>query len=47
MVLIYTNHGDWEQQSIAFSEDRQHFTPFAGNPVIPNRNQQNSPIIFS
>ena len=48
MVLIYTHHGEWEQQSIAFSEDRQHFTPYAGNPVIPNREQQNfrDPKVF-
>ena len=37
MVLMYT-HADVvnnrQQQSIAFSEDRVHFTPYAGNPVI-------------
>ena len=39
MVLMYT-HSDHthfrQQQSIAFSEDRVHFTPYAGNPVIPS-----------
>ena len=37
MVLMYT-HADpvrnRQQQSIAFSEDRIHFTPYEGNPVI-------------
>ena len=36
VVLMYTHHGEHEQQSIAWSEDRVHFTPYAGNPVIPN-----------
>ncbi len=36
MVLMYTHHGDFEQQSVAFSNDRVHFTPYAGNPVIEN-----------
>ena len=35
MVLMYTHAGrTCQQQSIAFSEDRVHFTPYAGNPVI-------------
>lgn len=33
---IYTSHGQMEQQSLAVSEDGVHFTPYAGNPVIPN-----------
>ena len=36
MILMYTHHGEYEQQSIAFSDDRIRFTPYAGNPVIPN-----------
>lgn len=36
MICMYTSHGEHEQQSIAFSEDRVHFTPYAQNPVIPN-----------
>ncbi|MBE5808853.1 MAG: glycoside hydrolase family 32 protein [Clostridiales bacterium] len=36
MVLMYTSHGEYEQQSIAFSNDRVHFTPYQGNPVMPN-----------
>ena len=36
MICMYTHHGEHEQQSIAFSEDRMHFTPYEGNPVIPN-----------
>ena len=36
MILMYTSHGEHEQQSIAFSDDRINFTPYAGNPVIPN-----------
>lgn len=39
MIAMYTSHGDHEQQSIAFSEDRIHFTPYAGNPVIANDSQ--------
>ena len=34
--LIYTSHGAHEQQSVAFSEDGVGFTPYAGNPVLPN-----------
>ncbi|MBE5808868.1 MAG: glycoside hydrolase family 32 protein [Clostridiales bacterium] len=36
MILVYTHHGETEQQSIAYSNDRMHFTPYQGNPVIPN-----------
>lgn len=36
MILMYTSHGEHEQQSIAFSNDRVHFTPYEGNPVIAN-----------
>jgi len=39
MICMYTSHGDHEQQSIAFSEDRVNFTPYAGNPVISNDSQ--------
>ncbi|MBQ9009164.1 MAG: glycoside hydrolase family 32 protein [Clostridia bacterium] len=48
MVLIYTSHGEHEQQSIAFSDDRFHFTPYAGNPVIPNTEKRNfrDPKVF-
>ncbi len=40
MILMYTSHGEHEQQSIAYSDDRIHFTPYAGNPVIPNTTQK-------
>ena len=48
MVLIYTHHGAFEQQSIAWSEDRVNFTPYAGNPVIPNAEKKNfrDPKVF-
>ena len=36
ICLMYTSHGAHEQQSVAFSEDGVRFTPYAGNPVIPN-----------
>lgn len=36
MVLMYTHHGESQQQSIAVSDDRIHFTPYEGNPVIPS-----------
>ncbi|MBQ2002877.1 MAG: hypothetical protein II240_06230, partial [Bacteroidaceae bacterium] len=32
-------HGEHEQQSIAFSDDRVNFTPYEGNPVIANDSQ--------
>ncbi len=40
MILMYTSHGEHEQQSIAFSDDRIHFTPYEGNPVLPNTAQK-------
>ena len=48
MVVIYTSHGEHEQQSIAVSDDRFHFTPYAGNPVIPNTEKRNfrDPKVF-
>lgn len=36
IVLMYTSHGDCEQQSIAYSIDGVHFEKYDGNPVIPN-----------
>ena len=36
MVAMYTQHGEREVQSIAYSTDGVHFTPYAGNPVIEN-----------
>ena len=48
MILMYT-HSDREkqQQSIAFSEDRVHFTPYEGNPVIPsNQRDFRDPRVF-
>ncbi|MDO4355335.1 MAG: glycoside hydrolase family 32 protein [Clostridia bacterium] len=36
VALMYTSHGETEQQSVAFTEDGVNFTPYAGNPVIPN-----------
>lgn len=48
MICMYTNHGTYEQQSIAFSNDRVHFTPYEGNPVIQNLVQRDfrDPKIF-
>lgn len=40
MILMYTSHGEHEQQSIAYSDDRMHFTPYEGNPVIANTTQK-------
>ncbi len=40
MILMYTSHGKNEQQSIAYSDDRMHFTPYEGNPVIANTAQK-------
>ena len=36
IALMYTSHGDAERQSVAFTTDGVHFTPWAGNPVIDN-----------
>lgn len=36
LALMYTSHGECEQQSVAFSEDGVTFVPYVGNPVIPN-----------
>lgn len=36
IALMYTSHGETERQSVAFTEDGVRFTPYAGNPVIPN-----------
>ena len=36
IALIYTSHGEHEQQSVAFTEDNVRFAPYAGNPVLPN-----------
>ena len=48
MILMYTHHGEHEQQSIAWSNDRVHFTPYEGNPVIPNAEKKNfrDPKVF-
>lgn len=48
MICMYTSHGEHEQQSIAFSNDLVHFTPYAGNPVIPNTVQKDfrDPKVF-
>jgi len=40
ICLMYTSHGEHEQQSVAFSEDGVKFTPYAGNPVIANTTQK-------
>lgn len=37
LVLLYTSHGEYEQQSLAWSLDGVHFTPYDQNPVIPNQ----------
>ena len=36
VILMYTAHGEHEQQCIAWSDDGISFTPYEGNPVIPN-----------
>lgn len=36
LILIYTSHGEYEQQSLAWSLDGVHFTPYDKNPIIPN-----------
>ena len=40
MICMFTHHGDWEQQSIAFSTDRTHFSQYANNPVIANHTRK-------
>ena len=37
LVALYTSHGDFEQQSLAYSLDGVHFEKYSGNPVIPNQ----------
>ncbi|MEY8312587.1 glycoside hydrolase family 32 protein [Oscillospiraceae bacterium 42-9] len=39
LVALYTSHGDFEQQSLAYSLDGVHFEKYSGNPVIPNQEQ--------
>ena len=48
IALMYTSHGEHEQQSVAFTEDNIHFTPWAGNPVLPNatRRDYRDPKLF-
>jgi fructan beta-fructosidase len=36
MIVLYTQHGENECQSIAYSPDGMHFVPYEGNPVIAN-----------
>ena len=36
IVLMYTAHGEHEQQCVAFSKDGFHFDKHGANPVIPN-----------
>ncbi len=36
MIAMYTQHGECECQSIAYSLDGVHFVPYEGNPVIEN-----------
>ena len=36
MIAVYTQHGESECQSIAYSHDGMHFVPYEGNPVIAN-----------
>jgi fructan beta-fructosidase len=36
VLLLFTHHGEQEQQGIAWSVDGIHFTKHIGNPVIPN-----------
>jgi len=48
MIAMYTHHGECEQQSLAFSDDGIHFTPYAQNPVITNPGLQDfrDPKVF-
>lgn len=36
LALMYTAHGECEQQCVAFSKDGVHFEKYVGNPVIAN-----------
>lgn len=36
IVAMFTHHGQYEQQSIAWSLDGIHFEKYEGNPVLPN-----------
>lgn len=36
IALMYTSHGECEQQSVAFTQDGVNFVPYEGNPVIKN-----------
>ncbi len=40
VIAMYTSHGEWEQQSIAYSLDGIQFEAYAGNPVIPNQEKR-------
>ncbi len=48
IIAMYTSHGDWEQQSIAYSLDGIHFEPYTENPVIPNQEKRDfrDPKVF-
>lgn len=48
IVAVYTSHGDFEQQSLAYSTDGINFTKFPGNPVVPNETQKDfrDPKVF-
>ncbi len=37
IVAMFTHHGKWEQQSIAWSLDGVSFEKYARNPVLPNQ----------
>ena len=36
IVAVFTHHGEFQQQSIAWSDDGVNFTKYPGNPVIPS-----------
>lgn len=48
IVAMFTHHGKYEQQSLAWSTDGVNFTKFEGNPVIPNTELRNfrDPKVF-